>query len=78
MWKALGTKLLMTAAYHPQADGLAVRKYQTVEIAMRFYIFEPSDASWLEVIPALQWNLNSNRHIHHRVFAPLREKRTSQ
>ena len=30
MWKALGTRLLMTAAYHPQADGLAERKNQTV------------------------------------------------
>jgi hypothetical protein len=59
MWKALGTKLLMTAAYHPQADGLAERKNQTVEIALRFYIFERPDASWLDIIPALQWNLNN-------------------
>ncbi len=40
MWEALGTKLLMTAAYHPQADGLAERKNQTVEIALRFFVFE--------------------------------------
>ena len=40
MWEALGTKLLMTAAYYPQADGLAERKNQTVEIALRFFVFE--------------------------------------
>lgn len=59
MWKALGTRLMMTAAYHPQADGLAERKNQTVEIALRFYIFERPDSSWLDIIPLLQWNLNS-------------------
>ncbi len=31
---------MMTAAYYPQADGLAERKNQTVEIALQFFIFE--------------------------------------
>jgi hypothetical protein len=60
MWEALGTKLMMTAAYHPQADGLAERKNQTVEIAMRFFIFERPDANWTDLLTTLQWNLNSS------------------
>jgi len=35
MWEALGMKLLITAVYYPQADGLVERKNQTVEIALR-------------------------------------------
>ncbi len=30
----------MTAAYYPQANGLAKRKNQTVEIALKFFVFE--------------------------------------
>lgn len=59
MWRALGTRLLMTAAYHPEADGPTDRKNQTVEIAIRFYNYTNPEASWLELIPALQWNLKS-------------------
>ncbi|EAQ84379.1 hypothetical protein CHGG_08393 [Chaetomium globosum CBS 148.51] len=60
MWESLGTKLLMTAAYHPQSDGLAERKNQTVEIAMRFFVFERPEANWTDLITPLQWNLNSS------------------
>ncbi len=60
VWEALGTKLLMTAAYHPQADGLSERKNQTVEIALRFYIYERPEGDWLDIIPHLQWNLNNS------------------
>ncbi|KAM7222641.1 hypothetical protein V8F06_002135 [Rhypophila decipiens] len=49
----------MTTAYHPQADGLAERKNQTVEIAIRFHNHTHPDSDWLELLPALQWNLNS-------------------
>ena len=44
MWEALGTKLMMTAAYHLQTDGLAERKNQTIEIALQFFIFERPEA----------------------------------
>lgn len=60
MWEALGTKLLMTAAYHPQADGLSERKNQTVEIALRYHIYEHPESNWLDILPMLQWNLNSS------------------
>ncbi|KAK4181992.1 hypothetical protein QBC35DRAFT_551828, partial [Podospora australis] len=31
----------------------------TVEIALRYHIFEHPDQPWIKAIPALQWNLNS-------------------
>ncbi|RYC55608.1 hypothetical protein CHU98_g10598 [Xylaria longipes] len=61
MWKALGTKLLMTTAYHPQGDGLSERKNQTVEIAIRFHNYYNPESNWVDLAPLLQWNLNTAR-----------------
>ena len=58
IWKALGTRLKMTTAYHPQADGLSERKNQTVELAIRFHLFEAPDTPWIDILTPLQWNLN--------------------
>lgn len=60
MWTGLGTKLLMTAAYHPQANGMDERKNQSIEIAIRFHTFDNPDSNWVELLPSLQWNLNSS------------------
>ena len=43
MFDRLGTKLLMSTAYHPQTDGLSERTNQTIEIALRFLISENPD-----------------------------------
>jgi RNase H-like domain found in reverse transcriptase/Reverse transcriptase (RNA-dependent DNA polymerase)/Chromo (CHRromatin Organisation MOdifier) domain/Integrase zinc binding domain len=59
IWSVLGTKLLMTTAYHPQADGLSERKNQTVEIAIRYHYFCNPESNWVDVLPSLQWNLNN-------------------
>lgn len=59
LWRGFGTKLKMTTAYHPQADGQSERKNQTVELALRFYVAEYLDEQWIDVVPALQWNLNN-------------------
>ncbi|KAL8366740.1 hypothetical protein RB595_010549 [Gaeumannomyces hyphopodioides] len=59
MWKTFGTKLQMTTAYHPQADGQSERKNQVVEMAIRYHAFENPDSDWADLIPALQWNLNN-------------------
>ncbi|KAF4509984.1 hypothetical protein G6O67_001914 [Ophiocordyceps sinensis] len=40
LWKSFGTKIAMTTAYHPQADGLAERRNQTVETALRMAYIE--------------------------------------
>lgn len=58
LWKGFGTKLAMTTAYHPQADGQSERKNQSVELALRYYVAEFMD-EWINVVPALQWNLNN-------------------
>ena len=50
----------MTTVYHPQADGLAERKNQSVEIALHFHTFTNPDKDWIYIVPALQWNLNSS------------------
>ncbi|KAK4158829.1 hypothetical protein QBC43DRAFT_195406, partial [Cladorrhinum sp. PSN259] len=49
----------MTAAYRPQADCLAERKNQTVEIAVGFFYFDNPTADWTEVVVPLQWHLDS-------------------
>ncbi|PNS18780.1 hypothetical protein CAC42_5319 [Sphaceloma murrayae] len=58
----LGTKLLMSVAYHPQTDGQSERTNQTVEIALRFHIAKYPDAEleWIYALPQLQFALNSS------------------
>lgn len=47
--RGLDTKLLMTTAYHPQANCMDERKNQTVEIAMRFRNLTQPESNWLDV-----------------------------
>ncbi|KAM4067501.1 chromatin organization modifier domain-containing protein [Hirsutella rhossiliensis] len=49
----------MTTAYHPQADGLAERRNQTVETALRLAYIEDPNLDWKTLIPSLQWHLNT-------------------
>lgn len=60
LWTAMGTRILMSTAYHSQTDGLSERKNQTVEIAIRYHYFIHPDRTWVDVIPALQWDLNNS------------------
>ncbi|KAL8369548.1 hypothetical protein RB595_000061 [Gaeumannomyces hyphopodioides] len=62
LWKQLGTSLLMSTSYHPQTDGLAERKNQVVEVAMRTYISAHPGDDWTHVILPLQYNLNNSFH----------------
>lgn len=63
LWKAFGTKLAMTTAYHPQADGQSESTNHIVELAIRHYCVEYApDFNWIDVLPSLQWNLN-NAHV---------------
>jgi hypothetical protein len=63
-WKAafkrLGTSMLTTTAYHPQADGQSERTNQTVEIALRFAIANHPESKWPELIPNIQAVLNNS------------------
>jgi hypothetical protein len=58
LWKAFGTRLMMTTAYHPQSDGQSEQKNKVVELAIRYHACERPDEPWVDVIPSLQWNLN--------------------
>ncbi len=49
----------MTLAYYLQADGQSEQKNQTVEITIRYHSFTQPDEPWIDIIPSLQWNLNS-------------------
>ena len=63
MWQSLfqrlGTKLLMTSAYHPQADGQSERTNQTVEIALRFFLAN-GGTDWPNFLPQLRSQLNNS------------------
>lgn len=59
LFAALDTKLAYSTAYHPQTDGTSERQNQTVEIAIRYHT-ATSDTPWIEIIPALQFNLNNS------------------
>ena len=63
-WKALfanlGVKLLNNIAYYPQTDGSSERTNQTVEIALRFFVYAIEDSSyWPKVLPQIQSLLNN-------------------
>lgn len=63
IWKAifslLNVKALMATAYHAQTNGLAERKNQTVEIAIRYHTATSPSPSWVDMLPALQHHLNN-------------------
>jgi hypothetical protein len=64
-WRALfkraGTRLAMTAAYHPAADGQSERTNQTVEVAIRCYIAENrAQHEWDELLPDVEYALNTS------------------
>ena len=58
----LGTKLLMSTAYHPQADGQSERSNQTVEIALRYHFAKYPDSSmeWEYALPQIQHTMNNS------------------
>jgi hypothetical protein len=60
--KAAGTKMHATAAYHPEADGQSERTNQTVAIALRFFTTANQDQDWTEVLPHIQFILNTSKN----------------
>ena len=60
IFKALGTELMVSTAYHPQSDGQSERTNQTVEIALRFHIACFPDKPWDEFAVTLRSVLNNS------------------
>lgn len=63
LWKAiftqLGTKILMSTAYHPETDGQSERTNQTFEIALRFLLAEGAEG-WVQVLPSIRRIMNNS------------------
>ncbi|GKA34347.1 putative reverse transcriptase domain-containing protein [Tanacetum coccineum] len=59
--KALGTRLDMSTAYHPQTDGQSERTIQTLEDMLRAYVID-FGGSWDVYLPLAEFSKNSYRH----------------
>jgi len=60
--EALGTKLTMSLAYHPQTDGQSERTTQSLEDLLRTCILDHLGA-WDEVLPLIEFTYNNNFHV---------------
>src|SRR5437667_8583347 len=54
--KALGVKLLMSTAGHPQTDGQAEATVKTIQKMLRPFVFQGQD--WKELLPTLEFAYN--------------------
>ena len=63
LWESLqatlGTKLMLSSAYHPQTDGQTERTIQSLEDLLRACILEQG-VSWVEYIPLIELTYNNN------------------
>lgn len=59
--QALGTKLRMSSAYHPQTDGQSDRTIQSLEDLLRACVLEHS-GNWDELLPLIEFTYNNSFH----------------
>ena len=59
--KALGTRLHMSTAFHPQTDGQSERTIQTLEEMLRACVIEFQD-TWDKYIPLIEFAYNNHYH----------------
>jgi hypothetical protein len=59
LWSMLGTKLVMSTAYHPQTDGQTERANRTLEEMLRAYVNE-RQSDWDQHLSALELAYNSS------------------
>ena len=58
---ALGTKLRLSSAYHPQIDGKTERIIQILENLLRACVLEQG-VSWVECLPLIEFTYNNSFH----------------
>jgi len=58
---ALGSRLTMSSAYHPQADGQFERTIQSLEDLLRTCVLDHQGA-WDEVLPLIEFTYNNSFH----------------
>jgi hypothetical protein len=61
LFKILRTDLLVTTAYHPQADGQSERTNQIVEIALR-HLVNNSKTNWTTFLGEIEFMINNSSH----------------
>jgi hypothetical protein len=59
--EALGTKLRLSSAYHPQTDGQSERTIQTMEDLLRACVLD-YQGSWDELLPLIEFTYNNSFH----------------
>ncbi|GJT12947.1 putative reverse transcriptase domain-containing protein [Tanacetum coccineum] len=59
--KALGTRLDMTTAYHPETDGQSERTIQTLEDMLRACVLD-FGKNWDKYLPLVEFSYNNNYH----------------
>ncbi|GJV80831.1 putative reverse transcriptase domain-containing protein [Tanacetum coccineum] len=59
--KALGTRLDMSTAYHPQTDGQSKRTIQTLEDMLRAYVLD-FGKGWDKHLPLVEFSYNNSYH----------------
>lgn len=62
LWNQLGTKLVMSTAYHPQTDGQTERANRTLEEMLRSYV-NINHSDWDEHLPVLEMAYNNSKQI---------------
>jgi hypothetical protein len=61
LFKILRTDLLVTTAYHPQADGQSERTNQIVEIALR-HLVNNTKSDWSAFLGDIEFAINNSTH----------------
>jgi hypothetical protein len=59
--EALGTKLRLSSAYHPQTDGQSERTIQSLEDLLRACVLEQG-VSWDSCLPLIEFTYNNSFH----------------
>ena len=57
--QALGTKLRLSSAYHPQTDGQSKRTILSLEDLLRTCVLDHLD-SWDEILPLVEFTYNNS------------------
>ena len=60
LWKQMGTKLAMSTAYHPQADGQSERANRTIEEMLRAYVNQKQN-DWDQHLTAVEIAYNNSK-----------------
>ncbi|GJV99201.1 reverse transcriptase domain-containing protein [Tanacetum coccineum] len=69
MQEALGTRLDMSTAYHPQTDGQSERTIQTLEDMLRACVLD-FEGSWDVHLPLVEFSYNNSYHSSVRCVTP--------